>query len=143
MSDHDAIRDLTHRYADAVCRCDADAWGATWAPDGVWDMGGGRVVEGRDAVVQTWTAAMGGFHAVMHFITNGTATLGGDSGTGRWYVNEYLALPDGGRTSFYAYYDDEYVRIGGNWLFGRRTLVPLYAGPTDLSAPFLLATPDG
>ncbi len=33
-----AIRELLEAYADAVNRCDAVGWGATWAEDAEWSL---------------------------------------------------------------------------------------------------------
>jgi hypothetical protein len=38
VEDRLAIRELLEAYADAVCCVDADAWGATWAEDSVWEL---------------------------------------------------------------------------------------------------------
>jgi hypothetical protein len=35
-----------------------------------------------------------------------------------------------------AYYDDEYIRRGDQWLFASRKLVSLYQGLPDLSGDF-------
>ena len=69
-----AITDLTHRYADAVVRRDADQWASTWAPDAVWELGKGRRVEGREAILALWNSAMDGFKAVVQNVVNSTAT---------------------------------------------------------------------
>ncbi|MEL7207491.1 MAG: nuclear transport factor 2 family protein, partial [Actinomycetota bacterium] len=86
----DPIADLVHRYADAVVHRDGDRWGATWAPDGCWDLGQGRVVEGRDAIVAFWRRAMDGLEAVIQTVGNGTYELdeAAGSGQGRWYIQE-------------------------------------------------------
>ena len=36
-------------------------WGSCWAPDAVWDLGRGRLVEGREAILQLWYGAVAGF----------------------------------------------------------------------------------
>jgi ketosteroid isomerase-like protein len=33
-----ALRELLETYADAVTRCDAQAWGDTWAEDAQWSL---------------------------------------------------------------------------------------------------------
>ena len=53
-----AVRGLVARYCDAVCRRDREAWAATWAVDCTWDLGGGRVVHGRQAALDLWTSAL-------------------------------------------------------------------------------------
>lgn len=133
-----AITDLTHRYADAVVHRDADQWAATWAPDAVWELGKGRRVEGRDAILGLWNSAMDGFKAVVQNVVNSTATLDGEAGTGsgRCYIMEHWWRADDSKGILLAYYDDLYTRVDGEWLFASRELVIQYGGPQDLSAPF-------
>lgn len=137
----DPIADLVHRYADAVVHHDGEQWGATWAPDAHWDLGQGRRMEGRDAIVAFWQQAMGGFDAVIQTVLNGTYDLDetAGTGTGRWYVQEAFQ-PTGGQPGLLlAHYDDHYRLVDGQWLFASRELVAHYGGPVDLSAPFLNA----
>jgi uncharacterized protein (TIGR02246 family) len=134
----DAITDLVHRYADAVVHRDPDQWSSTWAPDAVWELGKGRRVEGREAILALWNSAMDGFKAVIQNVVNGTCELDDDAGTGsgRCYIMEHWARADDSRGILLAHYDDTYVRIDGEWLFASRELAIHYGGPADLSAPF-------
>jgi hypothetical protein len=128
---------LVHAYADAVCHNDADAWVATWADDGVWDMGGAQI-EGREELGSVWKSAMAGFEQVIQVVYNGTVQVdeGTGAGSGRWYIGEFLDPVDGPSQMLLAYYDDDYTRSEGAWLFSRRKLVRLYSGPPDLSSGF-------
>ncbi len=40
VADELALRELITRYADAVRRRDAAAWGDTWAAEGEWQIAG-------------------------------------------------------------------------------------------------------
>jgi len=147
----DAIEYLVHAYADAVVHRDAEQWASTWAGDAVWELGRGRRMEGRDAIVDFWNTAMDGFNAVVQTVLNGTCSLdeAAGTGTGRWYINEHWQrMPDadsgadaatGPTGILLAYYNDLYVRVDGRWLFSSRELVVQYGGPPDMSAPFLNA----
>lgn len=139
----DPIKELLHRYADAVCRFDPEQWTNTWAPNGLWEMPRRGRIEGREAIGETWSQIMSGIPAVFHVYFNGTAELDDSdgTGTGRWYVGEFLAL-DTGTIAMYGYYDDEYVLVDGEWLFLTRTLTPLYRGPADMSGQFMMAASD-
>jgi ketosteroid isomerase-like protein len=134
----EAIEDLVHRYADAVVRRDPEQWGATWAPDAVWDLGRGRRMEGRDAIREFWNGAMDGFKAVVQNVVNGTADLdeSAGTGTGRWYILEHFKRVDDVPGILLAHYDDVYTLVDGEWLFASRDLVIHYGGPPDLSADF-------
>jgi hypothetical protein len=74
--------------------------------------------------------------AVVQLVASGLATAGADTGTGRWYIQEYNRRADGTPTMLVAYYDDWYRRAGDDWLFTRRRLTRLYQGPPDLSGHF-------
>ncbi len=137
----DAIRDLVHDYADAVVRRDPDQWSSTWAADAVWELGKGRRVEGRDAILALWNSAMDGFSAVVQNVVNSTATLDDATGTGsgRCYIIEHWQRADDSRGILLAYYDDIYARTDDGWKFASRELVVQYGGPPDLSGTFLNA----
>jgi hypothetical protein len=137
--DYVDIQRLVHRYADAVVHRDGVQWASCWAENAVWDLGGGRLVEGRAAIVDLWYSAMKGMHAVVQMVHNGDVMRGGDANhaTGRWYIDERLRRTDGTNGILLAHYDDAYVRVDGSWLFASRFLQPHYMGSPDLTAPFL------
>ncbi len=132
-----AIADLVHAYADAVCRRDVAAWSATWAADGVWEIGRGPVV-GAAEITAAFERAMGLFEAVVQVALNGTATVDATAGTGsgRWYMQEFARTVSGKRLQYLGFYDDTYVHTSAGWRFASRTLTWLYQGPPDLSGEF-------
>lgn len=133
----DPIAELVHLYADAVVHKNPDQWSATWAADAVWELGKGRRVEGRDAILELWTNAMGGFKAVVQTVLNGTYELNDDgTGSGRWYIQENFHRANDDKGKLLAHYDDLYVKVDGRWLFSSRELVVHYGGPADMSADF-------
>lgn len=134
-----SIQRLIHRYADAVVNRNGVQWASCWADDANWDLGGGRMVEGKQAIVELWYSAMKGFTAVVQLVHNGEVHADPatpDRATGRWYIDERYLRADGGAGTLLAHYDDEYVRVDGRWLFARRFLEPHYNGPPDLSGEF-------
>lgn len=117
-----AIRVLNDRYADAVNRRDATAWGALWAEDGAWDLMETRV-EGRAAITGLWVQAMAGFGFVGFFSQVGALAVAGDRAEGRVWTHEVLDGPaetGGGERRPLGRYDDRYVKRGGEWLFAER-----------------------
>jgi ketosteroid isomerase-like protein len=136
--DHIAIQRLVHRYADAVVHRDGEQWGSCWADDAVWDLGRGRLVEGKPAIVELWYSAMAGMAAVVQTVQNGEAWVGEDAdrAIGRWYISERFRRADGRPGILLAHYDDAYVRVDGRWRFARRFLQPHYHGAPDLSDEF-------
>jgi hypothetical protein len=133
MTTSDPIATLAHRYADAVVHRDADRWAATWAADASWTLGPGRTVEGRDAIVELWRAAMSNYETVLQNVVNGEYEINGDEGCGRWYIMEHFRRADGGVGILLAWYDDTYTLRDGQWLFASRTLTIKYQGAPDLS----------
>ena len=129
------IRTLLARYADAVCRFDADQWAATWATDAVWEMGP-MTRTGRDEIATSWKGMLARLDGVIHAYLNGWADLDEEAGTGRWYVIEHFKRPDEGPMTMYGFYDDEYCREEGQWKFARRSLHRIYYGPPDMSGDF-------
>ncbi len=134
----DDIEDLVHRYSDAVVHRDAEQWASTWAPEGVWDLGGERLVKGRKAIVERWLESMARYPVVVQTVLNGAVELDEDAGTGsgRWYVQEMARRTDGEAVVMVAHYDDAYVRVDGGWRFAARKLSIHYRGPADISGTF-------
>lgn len=139
-ADFVGIQRLVNRYSDAVVHRNGEQWASCWADDAVWDLGGGRLVEGKDAIVKLWFAAMGGMAAVVQHSHNGDATYEGsgrEAAVGRWAISERFLTADGNRGLLLAHYDDAYRKVDGAWLFTRRFLQVHYRGAPDLSGDFL------
>lgn len=135
-SDTIEIQQLVHTYADAVVHRNGEQWTSTWAPDAVWDLGGGRLVEGIDAIAKLWYGAMAGFQATIQTVLNGIVEVDGQNATGRFYIQEQYIRANGDTGILLAHYDDAYRVVDGAWKFSRRFLQPHYAGPHDLTADF-------
>lgn len=139
VEDHVGIQRLVNRYVDAVIHRNGKQWTQCWAPDAVWDLGGGNLVEGREAISKLWYSAMAGMAAVVQHIHNGDAWhVDADSGRaeGRWAISERFATTSGHRGLLLAHYDDQYRKTGDGWLFTRRLLQVHYRGAPDLSGEF-------
>lgn len=119
-----ALRQLIAQYSDAVIRNDPEAWIATWADDGRWSLSPGTWIEGRDAILTTWTGAMKGLKWVVH--TPGVCLFEVDehegTANGRVTIEERFERTRGGRGGILATYHDTYRRVHGQWLFDSREL---------------------
>jgi uncharacterized protein (TIGR02246 family) len=123
IEDRLAIRELLDSYADAVCRVDAEDWGATWAEDAVWalpDYPELGEVRGKAAIVEMWKGAMAQYPGVVFVATVGSIEVKGDTATVRSYTSEVydqagVTKRDRGR------YEDVCVKQDGKWLFKSRT----------------------
>lgn len=130
------IRALVSRYADAVVRRDAKAWGETWASDAFWRIMG-MEAKGRDAIVALWQRLMSGLPTVVQIPSSAILAIDGAHATGRWYVSEYGKLANGSATFTLGVYHDEYTCADGAWRFASRRFDLLYGGPADLTGTFL------
>ena len=125
IEDQQAIRALHDLYSDAVFRRDADDWGANWAEDGQWHLMG-TPVDGREAIVNLWNGAMGGFSFVAFFSQTAAIAVDGDTATGRVHTHEVLETTDGAIRRPVGRYDDVYVKRNGRWLYKERRYNMLY-----------------
>ena len=126
LEDRLAIRELVDSYNDAVMRFDADAWGANWAEDGIWDLGQAEVA-GKENIVATWQGAMSNFDFVGFFASAGPIIVDGDTAHGTWYQQEFLHQKDGVKRNVTGRYEDDYVKKGGRWYFQKRVYLVLNA----------------
>lgn len=118
-----AIRELLETYADAVTRCDAADWGATWAEDAEWSLPDypeiGTTI-GRDAIVTMWTAAMQAYPGIMFEAWPGSIEVDGDTAKMRSYTSEVYDK-DGVTMRDRGVYQDTCIKVGGKWLFKTRS----------------------
>jgi hypothetical protein len=139
IEDYVAIQRLVNRYVDAVIHRNGVQWTSCWDEHAVWDLGGGHLVEGRDAISGLWYRAMAGMTAVVQHVHNGDAWYDGDDRSGaegRWAVSERFSTSNGDRGLLLAHYDDCYRKTEDGWLFSRRLLQVHYRGAPDLSGEF-------
>jgi len=123
FEDRLAIRELLDRYADAVTRCDAEAFAATWTEDAVWampDYPEFPTQQGRDQIVGLWVEAMKVYPGILFEAWPGAIEVEGDTAKVRCYTAETydqgeITVRDRG------VYDDICVRHQGQWLFQSRT----------------------
>jgi uncharacterized protein (TIGR02246 family) len=135
-ADELAIRDLNARYIDAVNRHNKEDWAANWSESATWNLMGMEVA-GRDAIVELWTGAMGGFEFALMMLNSGTIEIDGDTATGRWYVTEHLKPVEGDANITLGVYDDQYVKEDGQWRFARRHYNVMYQGAADYSGNYI------
>ncbi|MEO0462470.1 MAG: nuclear transport factor 2 family protein [Pseudomonadota bacterium] len=130
MEDRLAIRELHETYGDGVVRFDADTWGSVWADDADWDFMG-MELKGRDAIVETWLAAMSGFDAVSFSCVPASIEVTGTTATSRVQTQEVLKGKDGSTRMIGGLYTDELERRDGAWVYTKRafSIVAEYNSP--------------
>ncbi len=125
-----AIRELLDAYADAVCVVDADAWGATWAEDSVWELPDYPEIgsiSGRSNIVAAWRAAMTQYPGIIFVSSPGSIVVNGDEAVVRSYTSEVFDDRSTGRTTRdRGRYDDIVTRQNGVWLFKKRRFRKLH-----------------
>ena len=90
-----AIRRLVDQYCDGVIRRDGSIWGATWSDDAHWNLGMGREVLGKKAIVELWTTAMGAFNWTIQTAEHFSLNIDEAKGTGRvmWSFGSAMSVP--------------------------------------------------
>jgi ketosteroid isomerase-like protein len=135
LRDRFEIEELVHRYCHALCERNLENLVATFADDGIWDVGRGEVT-GRIELLSAFEKVFALFDHVIQLTHNGEVSLKGDCATGRWYMTEYGLTAKGRRIFYIGHYEDEYRRTEVGWKFTRRTGIWHYHDAPDLSGHF-------
>ncbi len=120
VEDRLAIRELLDSYGDAVCRHDADAWEANWAPDGLWSIRGNEV-QGREAIRAYWVKAMAAYRFISFSSYPGDIQVDGDTAQVRVQTTEFLTPVEGRPRRQHGTYQDRLVKVDGRWRFAHRS----------------------
>ena len=132
LADRAAIHDLNTRYAVAFDSFQLEESSGCWAEDGVLDERetGHGLFEGRAAVRDFFRDTLFA-HArhVIHVMFNHLVTaIDGDHATGSVFCLVEVVKSDGGYVRSHVKYEDEYVRVDGEWKFRSRVLKPSFPG---------------
>ena len=131
--DRAMIEDLQARYLFAFDWGDAEGYANTFAEDGILNYGGGEF-KGREAIrkfmepgdnrgEQSEPSVPEGERPRVgrHIISNIVVKVDGDRATGRAYWTHMTTGPTGyGTVDFFGHYEDDMVKVNGEWLFARR-----------------------
>ncbi|TAJ94088.1 MAG: nuclear transport factor 2 family protein [Gammaproteobacteria bacterium] len=133
--DRALIEDLQARYLFAFDFGDAEGYAGTFTEDGILDYGGGEV-KGRKAIAEFIAAGRKRTEEARantpegqrpsigrHIISNIVVKIEGDKAHGVAYWTHMTSGPDGrGGVDFFGHYEDEMVKVNGEWLFARRRI---------------------
>lgn len=127
LADTEAIRDLARRYAHCIWQKDSAGAARLFAEDGEMLFEGRPPIKGRQGLIESYGTLLAS--AMFHpFVHNHVIELHGDSATGTCYLD--LRATHGGTSMVGSgYYDDRYLRAGGEWLFQSRKLTMCYLVP--------------
>ena len=134
--DRAKIENLQARYMFAFDWRDATTYASCFTPNGVLEYGGG-VEKGRDAIraminrtkrreAEQLAKEQPGIRPwrMRHSITNIVLKIDGDKAVGRAYWTEFEnKKPDRhAEIGAYGHYEDELVKIDGEWFFSKRVI---------------------
>lgn len=132
--DKRAIAQLVAGFDDAVNRRDVAEFAQLWTDDAVWEIGEPRSmrVEGASQIVETWKGMIAGTRWLFRGSFMGVVIVDGGTLRGRWPCIETGTFNDGQGYDNRAFYEDEYVRQDGRWLFRHRRYVYLWLSSVAL-----------
>lgn len=163
--DRALIENLQARYLFAFDFGDPEGYAGTFAPDGILDFGQGEV-KGREAIAKfiadgrkrteearAKTPAGERPSIGRHIINNMVITIDGKKAHGVAYWTHMTSGSNGrGTVDFFGHYEDDMVKVNGEWLFARRRIyneaIPEWASEyvnpvTHPSAPPKYRAPSG
>ncbi len=119
LEDIEAIKQLKATYCDI---CDdlhnPDRIASVFAEDGIWESEAFGKAEGHEAIRDLFSGFKDQFSFSQHNISNPIITVDGDRATGIWYIQgPWTLTKDGKQIWMAARYDDDYVKIGGEWKY--------------------------
>jgi uncharacterized protein (TIGR02246 family) len=127
-----AIRQLHARYADAVWRKDPQSFGALFAEDAEWRVGG-QIMRGRVAIEAFISGAFPLYcRILMTFRTPIVDLMPDGTAVARTYVTENSLFADGTPFAPIGIYFDRFKLVEGRWLFAWRMFQTHYIGEPDL-----------
>jgi hypothetical protein len=122
LEEKEAIRDLMYRYCFTTDReADPDKWAGLFTEDGIWDGAEFGRMQGHDALKAFMVkATSGGGAGFRHNMANMLIDVDGDTAQARSYFTLLQVGPEGPKPFYAGYYEDKFVKQGGEWLFSER-----------------------
>ena len=128
LEDANEIRNLKAEYA-AACddNYDPDRIAALFIEDATWESQGLGRFEGREAIREFFRGISSHFVFALHYGLNPHIEVTGDTARARWYLFMPCTVGDTGNAMWRAGIDDEeYVRVGGRWMFASKKSAPIF-----------------
>jgi uncharacterized protein (TIGR02246 family) len=121
--DREAIRTLPVRYCHCVWQKDPDSWANLFAEDGEISTTDASLprAQGREALRKMIASGLETSKPRPFIHNHVIELLGPDRAKGTCYV-EVRLLRDGKKHYMTGWYDDEYVKVGGEWKFKSRRI---------------------
>ena len=118
LEDIEEIKVLKRRYC-AYCddNFDADGIASVFTEDAVWDGGPRGKMEGRGQIRRYFQKTPQWMPFAVHMVLNPIIEVNGDTAKGTWYLFQACTLAEGDQAIWgSARYDEDYVRVNGQWL---------------------------
>ena len=130
------IEDIKRLKASYCAYCDdnydVDNIVNLFVEDAVWDGGMRGRYEGKQEIREFFTNAPNRLPFAVHMVLNPIIRVDGDTATGTWYLLQACTYADGDRAVWgSARYDEEYVRVNGEWKFQNLKLTSFFWTPFD------------
>jgi hypothetical protein len=119
LEDIEAIKQLKVRYSH-VCDDDhnPDTVTTLFAEDGIWESADFGKAQGHAAIRALFTGFREMFKFSQHNMTNPLIEVDGNRATGVWYIEGPWTYRESGEEKWFSLrYDDDYVKIGGQWKY--------------------------
>ena len=125
LEDIEAIKQLKARYAEI---CDdlhnPDRIASVFAEDAIWESPDFGVAKGHAEIRALFERFKAMFSFSQHNMMNPIITVDGNRATGSWYIMGPWTQTDDGSRKWYALrYDDDYVKVGGEWKYAHLRVV--------------------
>lgn len=133
LEDIEAIKRLKARYC-AYCddHYDAEAIAGLFTEDGVWDGGLFGRYEGSEAIRAFFQGASQMIPFALHYVMNPIIEVEGERARGTWYLFQACTFGEGSQAVWgAARYNEEYVRVGGEWKFQHLTVTSSFWTPYE------------
>jgi hypothetical protein len=133
QEDIEAIKQLKARYC-AVCDDDHNTEKITtlFVEDGIWEGADLGSHQGHDAIRALFQSFKERISFSQHNVMNPIIEVNGDRATGTWYLLGPFTFRKGNRAIWLAArYDDDYVKVNGEWKFQHLRATGQMAAPYE------------
>jgi uncharacterized protein (TIGR02246 family) len=131
----EAIKKLKVRYCECAEARDPEGFASLFTEDAVFEAGTFGRGQGRAGIVTFLRDVQQPMPFALHYVMNPIIEVRGDTATGRWYLLEPCTMDTaGGQPQAIwgaARYEEEYVKVKGEWKFAKVHFIPVFWSPFD------------
>jgi len=133
LEDIEAIKKLKAKYAHLVDTRNWQEFANLAIDDAVWDFGPLGRYEGKEEIIRfTRDIILATYSFMTHFFHNPIIEVKGEEATGEWYFEVPATHAEKNRAVWIAgKYEEEYVKVGGEWKFKKVVGKIYYITPYD------------